>query len=308
MRSRPEAPTSPAIAAVLALAMAACSNATPPGGPDAPPSGPDAPPGDPAPHFDDGALRIDVQSQPFAGGPSTLVWGMLSATPPPWPYDPPVVSGNCRMALRHAIDGCEPACDPTSLCDAGTCRPLPAPQSAGPLAIAGGGASRTIPFDIGYRFFVGEALFAPGDDITVRAPGDELPGFDLTARLPAPIEVLDVDALQLRAGVPLTIRWRPAGDGDRVRVILGADFGHAQWRTVLVECDLPDDAGAVTIPQPMIDELAHRSHWQCGACLAQEVRRYQRASVAYPGADGATLDLWTFHAVYLALTPPITVP
>jgi hypothetical protein len=294
MPTRHDRPTPWVIAA--ALALAGC------GGDD----GPDGPPGDPAPHFDDGAMRIDVQSQPFAGEPATLVWGLLSTTPSPWPYDPPVVSGNCRMSLRHDSESCGPECAfGPDVCDAGVCRPLPEPQSAGPLTAAGGGVIRTIPFDMGYRFYLRQALFEPGAEITVHAPGADLPGFALGARLPEPIEVLGVADLQLEAGVALTLRWRPVGDGDRVRVILGADFGHAQLRSVLVECDLPDDAGQITIPQPMIDELADRSHWQCGSCLSQEVRRYRRADTALAGT---TLSLWAYQAAYLALQPRITVP
>jgi hypothetical protein len=55
----------------------------------------------------------------------------------------------------------------------------------------------------------------------------------------------------------------------------------------------------------MIDELADRSHWQCGSCLSQEVRRYRRADTALAGT---TLSLWAYQAAYLALQPRITVP
>ena len=104
----------------------------------------------------------------------------------------------------------------------------------------------------------------------------------------------------LARGRPLTVRWRPVGDGERVRLVMGADYGHGQWRPVVVECDLADDAGAVTIPQAMVDQLADPANWSCGDCFGHEVRRYRRASTTL---DGAALTLWSFQSAGLYLRP-----
>ena len=297
--SRSSASTSPTLLAALLLAIAACGDDGAPG--------PDAGPGDPTPMFDDDGMHIDVRSQVFGGGAgATSITALLSTTPAPWPYDAPTTAGACRMFVRHDVDGCNPACPATSMCDAGTCRPLPVPTSAGPLTIAGGGASRSIPFDDGYQLYLSTALFDAGDDITASAPGVDLPSFSLTARLPTPLTLVDTDQLVLAPGHPLTIRWTTAGDGSRVRVALGADLGHAQWRTVVVECDVPDDVGAVTVPQAMVDVLADRRNWSCGDCFGHEVRRYRRASITYPGPGAATsLTLWALQSASLYLIPSL---
>lgn len=288
---------------VLRLALAACGPLAGCGDDGA--AGPDAGPIDPMPQFDDGVMRIEVRSQVFGDGAGdTSIQAVLSTTPWPWPYDAPTTAGACRMFRRHDIDGCAPACPSTSMCDDGTCRPLPVPTSAGLLTIGGGGERRVIPFDDGYQLYLPTPLFAAGDDITASAPGDALPAFSLTARLPAPLALLGVDDLVLDGGRPLTLRWTPAGDDARIRVTLGADLGHAQWRSVVIECDLPDAAGQVTVPQPMVDVLADRGNWSCGDCFGHEVRRYRRASLDYPdAAAGTSLTLWAYQSASIYLVP-----
>lgn len=283
-----------ALALALGATVAAC-------GDDGGASPVDAPPVDPMPRFDDGVMRIDVRSQVFPGGQgSTTISAPLAPTPAPWPYDPPTTAGACRMFRRHAIDNCAPACDQASMCDDGTCRPYPMPRSAGVLSVEGGGGLARVPFDGTYELFLSSALFAPGTELTASAPGDELPRFSVTARMPAPLELVDAEQLRLAPGVALTVRWRPAGDGSRVRLLMGADLGHAQWRTVVVECDLPDDAGAVTVPQAMVDVLADRQNWSCGDCFGHELRRYRRGDITLAGT---TLTLWALQSQSIYLVP-----
>jgi hypothetical protein len=281
-----------AIIAIL-ITLAGC-------GDDGGPAGPDGSV-DPAPQFDDGVMQVDVRSQSFGGGQgATTVTALLSVTPAPWPYDPPTAEGACRMFVRHDIWSCTPACGPEAMCDDGACRPLPVPRSAGVLTVGGGGERRAIAFADGYALYLATALFAPGTAITASAPGADLPAFSLTATLPSPLTLVGTDQLVLAPGQALTLRWQPSGEDARIRVDLGADLGHAQWRTVVVQCDLPDAASAVTIPQPMVDVLADRENWSCGDCFGHEVRRYRRAQLPYAGT---TLDLWATQSASLYLVP-----
>jgi hypothetical protein len=204
------------------------------------------------------------------------------------------------MFERHDLDGCSPACPSTSMCDDGTCRPLPVPQSAGNLTIGGGSERRVIPFDDGYFLYLPTSLFAPGTEITASAAGAELPGFSLSARLPAPLELLGTDELVLSPGRALTLRWTPSGEDARIRVTLGADLGHAQWRSVVIQCDLPDAAGQVAVPQAMVDVLADPRNWSCGDCFSQLVQRYRRADAPLAGT---TLSLWALQSASLYLVP-----
>jgi hypothetical protein len=186
------------------------------------------------------------------------------------------------------------------MCDDGTCRPYPVPRSAGTLTVESGAASARIPFDGTYELYLSSSLFAPGSNITARAPGADLPAFSLTARLPEPLALVDPEELVLARGRELTLRWPPSGEDARIRVTLGADLGHAQWRTVVVECDLPDAAGSVTIPQAMTDVLADPANWSCGDCFGHEVRRYRRADATLAGTS---LTLWALQSASLYLVP-----
>jgi len=254
----------------------------------------------PTPRFDDGAMRIDVRQAMTAAGASTAIVGALAPEPGPWPYDPPTVDGWCRLMVRHPIDGCAPACPPTATCDRGACVAPATPRSAGVLTVGGGGARARIPFDGTYELYLATALFPPGADVTASAPGDALPAFTLTARMPPPLARVDPGGLALAPGRPLTVRWTPAGDASRVRIRLGADRGDGPWPSIVVECDRPDDAGEVAVPQAMVDALADPEAWGCDVCLDHEAVRYQRADTTLAGT---TLTLWTSQAAPFALRP-----
>ena len=159
-----------------------------------------------------------------------------------------------------------------------------------------------MPHDQGYQFYDTRPRFTPGTTITVRAPGDELPGFTVSARLPSPLVLQDADQLELAIGTPLTVRWTPADADARVRVTLGADLGHAQHRSVVVECDVADVDGGVAIPQAMVDELADPANWSCGDCFGHEVRRYRRGDITI-ASTGQPLTLWAVQLEGIYLRP-----
>ena len=79
---------------VLAVSLLAACGSSSGDGDDSPP-GVDA--STPA-AFDHGIARVEVQSATFAGGQgATSISAMLVDTPAPWPYQPAVSEGSCRM-------------------------------------------------------------------------------------------------------------------------------------------------------------------------------------------------------------------
>jgi len=286
----------PTVVLAAALLSTACGD-SPSGTVDAPP-GIDA--STPA-AFDDGVARIDVQSATFKGGQgATSISAMLLDTPAPWPYEPAVTEGSCRIWRKLAADACQPLCDYDQICDQGACVEWPVSASAGLLTVSGDGTREDVTFDMGYGRYLQTARWTAGTELTASAPGAAFPAFSVTARLPSPFAVRNAQDLRLAQGVPLTLQWDPAGDGSRVRVNLGADYGHGRHRSVVVECDVADADGGVTVPQSMVDVLADRANWSCGDCFSQDVRRYHRGDAAV----GATsLTLWAVQVDSLYLIP-----
>lgn len=264
--------------------------------------GPDARPADPAPDLDDSAAWVRVSLATYDGGGSTYITGNLISDPPLWPYDVEAIDGACRFATRQT-DDCVPFCEWNQACVGGACVSPPLVRDAGTLSIdgGGGGGSIAVPFTDGfYQRFDQTLRFAPGATLTVSAPGADFAAFSLTAVAPAPLALVGIDELRLRAGTPMTIRWQPADPGSRVRVTMGADLGHAFFRSVVVECDAPDEHGAITVPQHMVDRLADPQNWGCGDCFSQEVRRYRRARTT---AGSVPLDLWLNQIASFYLYP-----
>lgn len=253
--------------------------------------------------FDDGIALIEVRSQTFGGaaGGDTSMSAMLVTAPAPWPYDPAVVDGVCRMWIRRAADTCAPQCAFDQICDGGVCVTWPVSASAGTLRIEGNGENESIAYADGYQRYVQRVLFPAGTEITASAPGAAaFAGFSLSARMPSPLELLGTEQLVLAAGTPLRVRWTPADDDARVRVVMGADLGHGRHRSVVVECDVADSDAGVTIPQAMVDELADPANWSCGDCFGHDVRRYRRADTT---AGGTSLTLWAVSPASIYLRP-----
>ncbi len=282
---------------LVAVVLAGCgSGGDGDGGPDADRSDPD-----PDPDFDDAAARVEVGLRSFSdgsGGDLTIT-GRLYETPPPWPYDVEPVLDGCRYSTRQPMS-CA-ACDFDQLCLDDTCVDQPVVRSAGSLTVGGVGATRTVPYADGtYQHYENGRPFLPGVELTASAPGDDLEAFSVAARVPTPLELVDTETLRLRIGTSLVVRWTPADPGSRIRLTLGADLGHAQLRAALIECDVPDEHGAIAIPQDMIDRFADGANWGCGDCYPHEVRRYRRGR----GSAGAVpVDLWVNQTASLYLVP-----
>jgi hypothetical protein len=225
----------------------------------------------PPPSFDDTAAWVEVN-----GGAGTYIAGQLRTEPRVWPYTVDAPVGSCRYAALPT-SSCTPYCDYSEVCVDGTCVADPPLRSAGDLTVASADATRVVPFVDGvYSLYEQVEVFPAATTVTVTAAGGELPGFSASAAMPAPLELLDPPD-RLRAGEPLTIAWRPADPGSRIRIVLGADRGHAQLRAALIECDLSDEAGAVTIPESMVTRFVDPANWSCGDCFPHQVKRYRRA-------------------------------
>src|SRR5688572_21384161 len=133
--------------------------------------------------FDDGVASIEVRSQDFGNGQGgTSITALLLTTPAPWPYQPAINDGVCRMWLRLPADTCDPVCDFDQICDAGTCVGWPVSGDAGTITVSGGIATQAVPFEDGYyQRYLQTALFATGTEITASAPGAALGGFTTSA-------------------------------------------------------------------------------------------------------------------------------
>lgn len=262
-------------------------------------------PSEPAPDLDDSAAWIRVSLATYEDGGSTYITGNLITDPPLWPYDVEPVDGACRFSTRQAGE-CVPFCEWNEACVGGVCIAPPLVRSAGTLTFESGATTLSVPFSDGfYQLFDQTLAFASGASVTASAPGDVLGAFSTTAVAPEPLTLVGVDELRLRAGTPLTIRWEPSDPGSRVRITLGADQGHAFFRSVVLECDAPDEHGGVEVPQAMVDRLADSENWACGDCFSQEVRRYRRARTM---AGTVPIDLWLNQIVSLYLVPEPTAP
>jgi hypothetical protein len=260
--------------------------------------GPDATAGDPDPDFDDTAAWIEVAQQTFAGGGSTYISASLVLEDPIWPYDVEAPVGACRFSLRREMT-CGFDCD--GVCVGDECEPLPVPASAGDLTLSAGGVTRTVPFgDAGYSHYEPNVTFLPGADLTVSAPGDVVAAFSLATEIPRSFALSNPDELRLRVGTPLVLRWEPDDPGSRVRLVLGADLGHARYRSALIECDVPDEDGRIEVPQELSDRLADPALWSCGDCFSQSMRRYRRARGQ---AGDLPLTLWATQSTSLYLVP-----
>jgi hypothetical protein len=286
------------LAVAVAVVVAACGGGGGDPGDDDPDAGGDD---DPAPQLDDTAAFVELSASVYEDSEAMSVRGELVTEAPPVVYDVDAPVGACRYSQLRATDTCTPFCEYPELCIDGACVGLPELQSAGDLELASGATTRTVEFVEGaYYLYEQNIPWEYGDTITLTASGDEVPAFTAAAALPQPLDTIDLDQLVLRADEDLTIRWQPADPGSRIRITLGADRGHAQLRAALIECDLPDDAGEVTIGGDMVTRFVDPENWSCGDCFSQEIKRYRRATAT---AGSTEVTFWVSQTESFYLVP-----
>jgi hypothetical protein len=256
---------------------------------------------DPTPQLDDAPARIQVSAQTSPTTGNTFVMGRLITDPPLWPYDIDAPVGSCRYSAIATTNDCSPFCDLGEYCVDGACLAEPPGRSAGELSAASASATRPIPYlDGGYYHYEATDVFPAGTAVTVSATGAEVAAFSAMTTMPVQLELVPDPDRRLVAGQTLTLAWVPADPGSRVRITLGADNGHAMLRSALIECDLPDEAGSVVIPEAMITRFVDPANWSCGECLDHELKRYRRARAT---AGATEVDLWLAAVRSLFLVP-----
>jgi hypothetical protein len=101
-----------------------------------------------------------------------------------------------------------------------------------------------------------------------------VPAFAIETRAVSELEAPGIDDVVLEPGEDLQISWTPADEESRVRLVLESDQ-HGQFSPTVIECDVVDGAGSITVPGDMVE-----SFWatpgQCGECPVQTLVRYRR--------------------------------
>lgn len=217
-----------------------------------------------------------------AEGDYTTMTATLARTAPPDPYTVAAEDGPCRL-LRRAEITCSPACEYPEICTAdGVCAGYPEPLSAGAITASDGAESLVMAFD-GYGYWLQSQgqPFAPGETVTISAPGDAFGAFSASGVMPDLLVAPDLQATDLTASGDLRFTWdRPAaGGGDaHVRITLNAGYGHGLPLDAVIECDVPD-IGAFAVPDALRAELPPPSTWGCGECPESFLTRYRKVTV-----------------------------
>ncbi|HEU5058699.1 MAG TPA: hypothetical protein VFU21_19335 [Kofleriaceae bacterium] len=272
------------ILASLLLVSAACgdggggsSSGAPDGSSAADGSGPDVPAGTP---------DIVVHQRSIDGSSiDASVFAAWWVTPLPDPYHVVSESGPCVLTAVAPYD-CDGFCE--AFCIDGECLPYPDGRPAGTLTVSGGEREvEATEADGTYSFYQGSPLFSAGDRVVATATGDQFPAFEVETRAVADLEVPGIDDLRLEAGEDFRIEWTPADAESRVRLRLESDQ-HGQYSPTVIECDVPDAAGAITVAGDMIREF-WATPGQCGECATQNLVRYSRG-VARAGDEMVLLE------------------
>jgi hypothetical protein len=177
--------------------------------------------------------------------------------------------GDCEIwAHPPGPADCDPACQDQVCVAEDRCEPFPRLVSAGDIEVTGLTQElRFVPGEFGY---VADPelpadpgdLFEDGVAITASAPGDDVPGFSLSAAGVAPL-VADLDlefdvTLVIEDGVDEVIRWEAESSG-RVQLALQVGWHGAPYEAVLV-CEVDDQAGELVVPGSLIARFPQRQN------------------------------------------------
>jgi len=207
---------------------------------------------------------------------------------------------------------CDPACD-QGFCNDGVCIPYPTLVGSGALTITG----LTEPLELAPK---GDIYYAPAalptnlfaDDATIAATlagdADGLPALALSTRGTPPLALTISDGkIAMPNGTPHTLRWTPASNDPsaRVHVTINANnLGHGSPYLGIIECDVSDGAGQVTIPAAMIDAFPATEAWEACAgsdCPFSHATRYHRDQAA---VDGGAVELVVGNRVLFGVDHP----
>ncbi len=212
--------------------------------------------------------------------------------PPRWHRE--VARAGACVLWRYTPSLCEPACTDGLCVATDVCEPWPRLVAAGRLTVTGLAVALRLPGTDGFYYpevALPPDLFADGATITAElAGGGGYPASTLTTTgVPAIRPVMPDGKLTLTPGQDVTLRWPPAGGASRVRLTLNSNNrGHGAPYLGIIDCDVDDAAGEVTVAAALIDGFPVTRAWTVCAgsdCPPSTLRRYHRATVALGDRD-----------------------
>jgi hypothetical protein len=173
--------------------------------------------------------------------------------------------GDCRL-LEFPDAMCEMGCDGICVGD-NDCQPWPVQVNAGAIQIVGLAEAVTLSTyeGNGYRSFYDRGdLFADDALIIATGSGGDVGGFQVRSTgVPEMLPYIDSYVITLEPHVDHVLRWRPSGGDERVQVRINSDNAHHGLPSfAVIECDVPDAVGEVTIPAAMVDAMPELWNWQ----------------------------------------------
>jgi len=108
-------------------------------------------------------------------------------------------------------------------------------------------------------------LFAPGAAIAVTAPGDEVPGFSVSAVGVVPFDE-EIDLITIEDDVDTEVTWTAASSG-RVQLALRLGW-HGGPCTDMILCEADDTAGSLVIAGELVTQFPYPSRMTWTGCLS----------------------------------------
>jgi len=234
---------------------------------------------------------VNLVMSNFAG-PEVGCFAVLSDGPPIPGLELVAEQGDCAVWRRIEAGFCDPPCSDFCAPD-GTCVPWPSPRSAGTIEVSGlSGPLAFEPTASGYRTVtsIDGDLFGPGASIGVEAPGDQVPGFSLSAKGVAPFDDA-IESITLEDGADALVTWTAASSG-RIQLALRLGW-HGGPFTDLLLCET-DDVGSLVIPGELISQFPY---FEGGLFqVPSSMGRFQRDFVATPDGE---VELFVGSMVYV---------
>lgn len=222
----------------------------------------------------------------------------LTATGPIPPSFTAEAIGDCVLRRRAH---CDSACDRGEYCTADReCAARPPFEDAGKVTVKASSSNITHVFGKGtqgYHDFEQAWSFAPGETVTARGTGADVPPFELTAAAPheeppIPDEVWGPGRPDLRRGEDFAIAWGDVHPASSVSLLLLADT-----LDMSVLCEKPDD-GTLVVPAAFVDAVLDEQARPTPNVAASTLSRVNRSHVMLEDGRYAALqlrkELWFF--------------
>jgi hypothetical protein len=175
--------------------------------------------------------------------------------------------GGCTL-VKPRVPFCETPCSSGVCIEDDKCAPNAVNQSVGTVTVSGlkgaGGVADvkmdpvgtdplariySTPGDVSLAY----PPFSEGDAIKLQAAGAQSPGFSMTAKGIAPLEVTTT-AFPLKSATPLAMAWKAPGQADLARIHVEVDISHHGGVKGKILCDVAD-SGSLTIAGALATKL-----------------------------------------------------